>query len=427
MLHKLKIRLILLNTVITGLILSAVMIGVCRLNLSQFKENRYEGFLNIRDSILYNLENEQIIRDSWLANLEANSNLIIHIEDNGTPFLYNGYSYPFSSRDSVINEVKSAVLKEGINTGIKPSSSGKINSSVLDFSFNHMPVYASVSLISVRDSYISLTLIQVRPEEFLMILKQILLFFFIDLLGIFALFLVSCFFVDRALRPVEENQKKQVEFIASASHDLRSPLAVIQTNASALLIDGTDRKHFVQIITQECTRMSGLIHDMLILASSDAKTWSIQKMRIDTDTYLIELYESLSSYCTANDHTLSLDFTEKPLPEIYADKDRLTQTLGILIDNAVSYSPPKSRIVIRPYIKKAVFFIEVEDHGIGITNEQKKYIFDRFYRTDKSRNDNSHFGLGLSVAKELMELQGGKITLRDTPSGGSTFTVEVPL
>lgn len=427
MLHKLKIRLILLNTVITGLILSAVMIGVCRLNLSQFKENRYEGFLNIRNSILYNLENEQIIRDSWLANLEANSNLIIHIEDNGTPFLYNGYSYPFSSRDSVINEVKAAVLKEGINTGINPSSSGKINSSVLDFSFNHMPVYASVSLIPVRDSYISLTLIQVRPEEFLMILKQILLFFFIDLLGIFALFLVSCFFVDRALRPVEENQKKQVEFIASASHDLRSPLAVIQTNASALLIDGTDRKHFVQIITQECTRMSGLIHDMLILASSDAKTWSIQKMRIDTDTYLIELYESLSSYCTANDHTLSLDFTEKPLPEIYADKDRLTQTLGILIDNAVSYSPPKSRIVIRPYIKKTAFFIEVEDHGIGITNEQKKYIFDRFYRADKSRNDNSHFGLGLSVAKELMELQGGKITLRDTPSGGSTFTVEVPL
>jgi signal transduction histidine kinase len=110
-----------------------------------------------------------------------------------------------------------------------------------------------------------------------------------------------------------------------------------------------------------------------------------------------------------------------------ADKDRLTQVLGILLDNAVSYSPAKSKIILRPYQKKNTFCLDVEDHGIGITDEQKEYIFNRFYRVDKARNDSSHFGLGLSVAKELMELMDGKISVKDTLGGGTTFVIELPL
>jgi signal transduction histidine kinase len=109
-----------------------------------------------------------------------------------------------------------------------------------------------------------------------------------------------------------------------------------------------------------------------------------------------------------------------------ADKDRLTQILGILIDNALSYSPKESTITLRPYQKKNVFLLEVEDHGIGISREQKKYIFNRFYQADPARNDTSHFGLGLSVAKELTELMGGKINVKDTLGGGSTFVIELP-
>ena len=173
--------------------------------------------------------------------------------------------------------------------------------------------------------------------------------------------------------------------------------------------------------------MSRLIRDMLILASSDAKTWSIQKEIIDIDSYLIDLYDSFSSFCQEKDYNLTLNFEQDSLPHIFADKDRLTQVLYILIDNAITYSPPKSMITLRPYIKKSTFFLEVEDHGIGITKEQKELIFHRFYRVDKSRNDNSHFGLGLSVAKELMELQNGVINVKDTINGGSTFIIELPL
>jgi signal transduction histidine kinase len=256
---------------------------------------------------------------------------------------------------------------------------------------------------------------------------QIILYLGIDLLGCFALFLVSCFFVGKVLKPVEESQKRQNEFIAAASHDLRTPLAVIQTNASALLIEGVDNQRFVPKIKAECRRMSRLISDMLILASSDAKTWQIQKEDINTESYLIDLYDTFYELCRKKNHVLKLDLPEENLPVIHSDKGRLTQIIGILIDNAVCYSPEESSITLSPYIRRSSFCLEVEDHGCGISKEQKEKIFNRFYCVDKSRNDNTHFGLGLSVAKELIELHGAKIYVKDTEGGGATFLLEIPL
>ncbi len=428
MLFKLKKQLIILNTIITSFILSIVIIGACDGIIKQIKKNSLDSFVNLQDTITYRLQSENIINDAWVAELEAAYKLIIHIEDNGLPFFFKGSWISPSLRETMIDEAKKEALLEGIDTTVYSIHSDKVRSSIFNLNSNQTtPVYGSVCLIPNDNGYMSLTLIQYRPNEKLQINRQVILFIGINILGIFALFLVSCFFINKALKPVVDSQKRQTEFIAAASHDLRSPLAVIQTNASALLIDGTDPKRFVPIIIKECTRMSRLIHDMLILASSDSKTWIVQKEVIDTDTYLIDLYDSFSSLCQKKEHNLTIDFLQDTLPQIYADKDHLTQVLSILIDNAISYSPVKSNIILRPYQKKASFFIEVEDHGIGITKEQKEYIFNRFYRADNSRNDNSHFGLGLSVAKELIELQNGKISMKNTVDGGSTFMIELPL
>ncbi|HEX3023401.1 MAG TPA: sensor histidine kinase, partial [Lachnospiraceae bacterium] len=143
--------------------------------------------------------------------------------------------------------------------------------------------------------------------------------------------------------------------------------------------------------------------------------------------YFIDLYDYFDQLCQKRDHHLNIELPDESLPHIHVDKDRLTQILSILIDNAISYSPKDSLITIRPYAKRSTFQIEVEDHGIGILQNHQEHIFDRFYRVDRSRNDKSHFGLGLSVARELIELQGGSITLKDTPNGGATFVIGVPL
>lgn len=428
MLHKIKRKLIILNTVLTGIILSVVVIGAGYINLAQIKNNNRKDFAELRDTIVSKLQSETSISNSWMSKLEVKHNAIIHIEDNGVPFFFKGAWNPSTSRDIMINKAKKAARAEGIDTAVYTISSYKNSSSILDIRGNHKEAaYAVVCIIPDDNGYISLTLIQFRPHERVQTFVYLIAFTGIDLLGIFALFLVSCYFVGKVVKPAEESQKRQNEFIAAASHDLRSPLAVIQSNASALLMDEAQVKRFVPKIIEECTRMSRLIGDMLILASSDAKTWHIEKEEIDTESYLIERYDAFCTLCNKRKHSLFLDFPEEALPTINVDKGRFTQVLGILIDNAISYSPEESQITLRPYVKKSSFFIEVEDHGSGISREQKEKIFNRFYRADQSRNNTEHFGLGLSVAKELMELQNGKIYVKDTIGGGATFVLELPL
>ena len=93
----------------------------------------------------------------------------------------------------------------------------------------------------------------------------------------------------------------------------------------------------------------------------------------------------------------------------------------------MSYTPKGERIVLRAYQQKRYMVIEVEDHGKGMSEEEKKHVFERFYRGDQSRTGKKHFGLGLSIAKELAELHKGDILIRNTPGGGSTFVVKLPV
>ena len=117
---------------------------------------------------------------------------------------------------------------------------------------------------------------------------------------------------------------------------------------------------------------------------------------------------------------------EEYLPPLFSDEDRLSQIISIFLDNAISYSPEKSVILLDASIGKNYLTISIIDHGIGISENDKNHIFDRFYRCDKSRTQKGHYGLGLSVANELVSLLGGKIYLSDTPGGGCTFTIAIP-
>lgn len=427
MLNKLRARLILFYTVITSFILSVVVLGACYMNVAQLKQSDRNRFSVLLDAVEYKLQTEEEVTHTWLSEIEASERLIIHLEENAAPFFFKGSWHPPIDRAVMITKVKKLAEAEGIDTKALPASFGNRRSSILSLQGeNREAALASVSIIPVRNGFISLTLVQFLPDQQHRIYRQLLIFTALDLLGCLLLLFVSHRFVGIVLKPVEENRRKQSEFIAAASHDLRSPLAVIQANASALLIKGSEPQEFVPKITAECSRMSRLIHDMLLLAASDARSWELQKSQLDTESYLIDLYDTFSSLCKKERHQLSLELPKKPLPPLVTDKDRLTQVLGILIDNAIAYSPEGSRIILRPVLKKKVMHIEVEDHGIGIVKEQKPLVFDRFYRADHSRKASSHFGLGLSIAKELMIHMEGNILLRDTLGGGATFIVELP-
>jgi len=169
--------------------------------------------------------------------------------------------------------------------------------------------------------------------------------------------------------------------------------------------------------------MAKLIDDMLLLASTDAKTWSVKKELVEIDTLLIETFEAFLPVCQQKNHPLFLEIPEDQLPIIKGDRERLQQVLTILLDNALAYTPVHKNIILRGFHVKNHLYLEVADQGNGISDECKKLVFDRFYRVDQSRNDKQHFGLGLSIAKEIILLHGGNISIHDTVGGGSTFVI----
>ncbi len=242
------------------------------------------------------------------------------------------------------------------------------------------------------------------------------------------LFLVSRLLVGKAVQPVEAALRSQKEFIASASHELKSPLAVIQANAETLDIkkSGPASEQKRNVILGECSRMSDLIRSLLSLAASDTGRWIMDMRPSDVDTLLIEAWEEYAE--PAQKRNLRLDLNiEEHYPKLICDKDHMKQTLGILLDNAISYSPPGLSIVMGARVMGKSMIFYVMDHGPGIAEKDKDKIFQRFYSGDRSRTDRNHYGLGLSIAVEIVKLHHGTIILKDTPGGGCTFEIQLSI
>ncbi len=224
--------------------------------------------------------------------------------------------------------------------------------------------------------------------------------------------------------------KSQKGFIAAASHELKAPLAVILANNDKIsrLSDGIpDIQKATNIIDTETMRMSKLIKDMLFLASSDSGTRKINKTMVNIDTLLIALYEAYEPICGQKGMPLDADFMDVHFPAICTDRECLFQILSIFMDNAISRSEMPVSIQLKATLSHKAITISVIDHGHGISAENKPYIFDRFYCADKSHTDKSHFGLGLSIAKELAGFLSANVGVKNTEGGGATFFLTLPL
>lgn len=144
---------------------------------------------------------------------------------------------------------------------------------------------------------------------------------------------------------------------------------------------------------------------------------------VEPDTLLLNLYEAFQPIAAEKNIALSITLPEENTPTLTGDKERITQVLSILLHNALSYTPAGGsvRLILTCHGKNILF--SVEDNGPGIPDTEKERIFERFYRSDKSRSKKGHFGLGLCIAAEIIHAHRGKISVKDTPGGGSTFIV----
>lgn len=288
MIKKLHRQLTALFTAATGLILTLVVIGGLVVSARELEKKSLEAFQNDVLGITSRLQSGATISCTWLSQLESSRRLIIHIEDNGVPLLYSGSWSPLTDRNLLIERTREMALAQHIDPSVRPVSPSLLRSPVYTVEGSRKDSYLGcVLVLPVGNSFQSLTLLAYKGPASSGLYRQGFLFLLLNLAGIGALMSVSWILVGKALKPLKENQQKQNEFIAAASHELRAPLAVIRSSISAARSMPRDCEQFMDNMDKECCRMSYLVGDMLLLASADAGHWVIRMAPLDMDTLLI--------------------------------------------------------------------------------------------------------------------------------------------
>jgi OmpR-family two-component system manganese-sensing sensor histidine kinase len=428
MIESIRRRLIFIYTFSTGLILTAVLILVFLLSWFQMLKTKRDNFQNNCFNISQSIEINNVVSHLTLSQFEIENDLIIHIEENGIPLKYEGAVEFQTNRDVLIKKVKENALKDHMNTNIRTSSTSELKSKIYEITGRKKELYyGEIFMVSTQNGIRTLVMLQYVSQNLFHQTGYGILFLLLDAIEIVGCYLISRLVVGRSLRPVEESRRRQNEFIAAASHELKSPLSVIQANASAIRIDPEKTQQFTKGIETECGRLKCLIEDMLLLAMTDSNSWSLKREWIDMDILLIEMYDLYHTLFQQQKKELKLELQEEMLPKIKGDALRVRQIITVLMDNALTYTDAGKTVILKSYARKNQLWIEVIDNGIGIKSENKSEIFERFFREDTARNNKSHFGLGLSIARELVTLHGGGIQATDTIGGGATFRFYLPI
>ena len=245
---------------------------------------------------------------------------------------------------------------------------------------------------------------------------SLLIFILLEILIIY----VSNILTKWLTKPVIESFSKQKQFIVDASHELKTPLAIITASAESLEMEPTEKK-WLDNIKSESERMNKLVTDLLDLAKSENMEIK-EKYNINNLSKIIEK-TSLTFESLIYENKLEIEDNIDKDIMFSCNPDKIKQLLGILLDNAIKHSTKNSKITVNLYKDKNNIILEVKNKGKEITKEDQEKIFDRFYRVDESRNrSDNRYGLGLSIAKNIVTSHNGKIFV-NCKNGYTTFKV----
>ena len=246
-----------------------------------------------------------------------------------------------------------------------------------------------------------------------------------------AFFVISLFFSRWALKPVEEAWGQQRQFVADASHELKTPLTVILANAAILQAHPEQsvgsQSQWVESTQTEAKRMQELVNDMLDLARLDeGKHVQANFTRVDVSD--LAESETLQFESVAFERGVSVEASIEPGVWVAGDATRLQRLVRTLVDNACKYAEEGGNVHVTLTREAQTARLAVTNSGAVIDAADLPHVFDRFYRADKSRSrETGGFGLGLAIAREIAREHGGDITVASSPAEGTTFTVTLPL
>jgi two-component system, OmpR family, sensor histidine kinase ResE len=226
--------------------------------------------------------------------------------------------------------------------------------------------------------------------------------------------------------------KLRKDFIANVSHELRTPLAMLQGYSEAIVdgiaVEPEETKEMAQIIYDESVRMSRLVNDLLDLGRMEAGYIELSKEIIEIAPFVDRITRKFAVAGKERQVTVAANLMGLSKDAVFLlDVDRMEQVFTNLIDNALRHTQPGGKVSVNTKISDEQLYIEVQDTGSGIPEEDLPFVFERFYKADKARTrGRSGTGLGLSIVRQIVQAHGGKITVHSKMGEGTTFLIKIP-
>ena len=397
MFDKLKRKFILINmsllTIVFILIFGTIYITTA---ISMEKDLEHE-LRNTLSAPRKPIPNSPIMSSSIIIELDSNNNI---------------------ARVATYMEVDENMLQETMYTIIKNENKfGKIK--IDGSSYGYLKEYSNKGL--------RIALMSREPR--IDVLNNLLrVFISIGSISLIFLLLISIYLTNKTIKPIKETFEKQKQFIADASHELKTPLAIIRTNNSLVLSNKNltveSQSKWLNYINNQIERMSELIDEMLSLAKLDANRGHDEFVVFNLSKLLNNILLTFEAVIFENKIELESNIEEDI--SIKGDKESIKKVFTILLDNAIKYTNQSGKIDVDLRQEKNKIKIKVKNSGEGINRKDLNKIFERFYRVDTSRaRESGGYGLGLSIAKSIVENHNGKIYAESTIGKDTTFIIEL--
>ncbi|MEE1077349.1 MAG: HAMP domain-containing sensor histidine kinase [Acutalibacteraceae bacterium] len=408
MIKKLRIKLIAILTLILSVILIGIVISVNIINYKVNMSQSYERLDNITSAVLL----QQRGQPYFFGN---NENYFYFDSFNNPSETYIAFTGPLGNIKKIAGNTENKYeYNEIANYTQEVLKQNSIKGTIEDLIFTVNEVHYGEFSIGYVVSFMDNT------DNIQNFQKLILSSVFILLIGIIIIFILSILLSMCIIKPIEEAFTKQKQFISDASHELKTPIAVISANAELLSGEIGENK-WLSYIQSESERMSKLVTSLLTLTRIEMQSDKPQFSRFDICNAIMEITMPFESVAFESGISLECELTDKIF--INGNEQQLKQVVAILTDNAIKHCYYGGRVLVNTESHKNKCHITVSNTGEPIPDELKAKIFERFFRSDESRHrEENRYGLGLAIAKQIIDNHNGTITV-SCEDGYTTFEI----
>lgn len=406
MIKKLRTKFIMINMALVSLVLITVFTILCFSNYQRLKKDSFRTM----SQALNNFQKEDFMIKPEIGKNHTRENLniipVFTIETNSDDSIQYTWKNNVTVSDDLIEVIKDKVLNSDKDSGI-----------IREASLRYMKIST--------DNGVKIAFADMSNE--ISSMKNIIFNSVFTMLGsLAAFFIISLFLSKWALKPVHQAWTKQKQFVADASHELKTPLTVILANTNILLSHKDDtisnQLKWIDNTHAEAERMKELVDNLLFLAKSDSDRTPFVIKKFNLSDIIWSCILPFESIAFENKVVIN----EEIESDIYisGDEGQLKQLIMILLDNACKYTEKNGSINISLTKESSHIHLTVNNTGVSIPSEDLEHIFERFYRSDKSRvREKGGYGLGLSIAESIVKNHHGKISAYSSVDSGTTFDV----